>query len=334
MKHYSTLFFLALFAIPDTAFCQDNILDFESFNLPLDTFLNGSDLGGDFIEPNESTFDSFRLENTYDTAFGGYWSRGFAISTMRDDSTAGSGNLYSSIAGGGQNSDAYGVVQGFVNSRLEFESTRPGNRYMGVYLTNSTFAYYSMLQGDGFAKKFGGPTGDDPDYFFIRFYFSDQENSFVPYDSVDFYLADFRSDDNSEDYILNDWVFLDLNDFPAFEYYGRRMEVKLFSSDDSNVGINTPGFFCMDNLEIAYPGGVEDQQAVVPNWTLRVMQESFEATSDVNGTYELYTLSGQKVEQISNQKQASFATSSLPQGIYIIRFDDGTSEQSMKVWRW
>jgi hypothetical protein len=35
----------------------------------------------------------------------------------------------------------------------------------GVYVTNTTYAYNSMRDGDMFAKKFGGPTGNDPDWY-------------------------------------------------------------------------------------------------------------------------------------------------------------------------
>jgi hypothetical protein len=35
----------------------------------------------------------------------------------------------------------------------------------GAYFTNTTYAALSMLSGDSFAKKFGGASGDDPDWF-------------------------------------------------------------------------------------------------------------------------------------------------------------------------
>ncbi|MDP4933727.1 MAG: hypothetical protein NWR30_03370, partial [Salibacteraceae bacterium] len=77
-------------------------MSFEELNLPLDTFWNGSDLSGKYLEQmNAGMSDTFIAYNQYDTSFGGYWSGGFAISTMTDDSTGNFTNLYSSIAGGG-----------------------------------------------------------------------------------------------------------------------------------------------------------------------------------------------------------------------------------------
>ena len=78
-------------------FAQDNTLEFESLGLPLDTFWNGQDTSV-YLE------DYFEVSCLYDTSFGGYWSSGIAISTMRDDSTGDFTNLYSSITGSGYNS--------------------------------------------------------------------------------------------------------------------------------------------------------------------------------------------------------------------------------------
>ena len=37
----------------------------------------------------------------------------------------------------------------------------------GLYVTNNNYAYYSMLNGDAFAKKFGGGSSDDEDWFLL-----------------------------------------------------------------------------------------------------------------------------------------------------------------------
>ena len=59
----------------------------------------------------------------------------------------------------------------------------------GMYVTNGTYAYLSMLNGDAYAKKFGGVSGNDPDWFklTIRKWY----NGILANDSVTFYLADY-----------------------------------------------------------------------------------------------------------------------------------------------
>ena len=111
----------------------------------------------------------------------------------------------------------------------------------GFYITNSTYAALSMENGDAFAKKFGGDTGDDPDYFKLVVL---GYNNGVYSDSAVFYLADFRFDDNRQDYIIRDWRWFDLSGLGEVD----SLHFNLFSSDIGSFGMNTPAYFCMDNL--------------------------------------------------------------------------------------
>ena len=77
-------------------------------------------------------------------------------------------------------------------------------------MTNTTYDALSMLNGDSFSKKFGGPTGNDPDFFLLTAYGIDASGHVLP-NHVDFYLADFRSADNSLDTIVKTWQFMDLS---------------------------------------------------------------------------------------------------------------------------
>lgn len=65
----------------------------------------------------------------------------------------------------------------------------------GFYVINGIYFYFSMLEGDGFVKKFGGEFGDDFDFFFliIKKYFGGE----LSIDSVNFYLVDYWFEDNS-----------------------------------------------------------------------------------------------------------------------------------------
>lgn len=329
MKRFFTLVSLFLFSLLGNS----QIMSFEELNLPLDTFWNGSDLSGKYLEQmNTGMSDTFIAYNQYDTSFGGYWSGGFAISTMTDDSTGNFTNLYSSIAGSGYNSDAYAVVSASDTALIQLSNELPLNapRFMSMYVSNATYAYYSMLNGDAFAKKFGGSSGDDPDYFFIRFYF---EYGF-PASFVDFYLADFRFSNNSQDYILDEWVFVDLNDFPNSEYVGNTIKMKVFSSDTSVFGINTPAYFCMDNMQIAYPSVVSDREDTSSKLELSVKQQSIRASFNEICDFQLIDLSGKVLQSITSANNAEFNTNELPKGIYIIQARNGDVNSATKVWRW
>ena len=111
-----------------------------------------------------------------------------------------------------------------------------------MYITNSTYAYLSMRDGDGFAKRFGGVTGDDPDFFLLTI--KAFSNGVLSVDSVNFYLADYRFSNNEEDYIIDEWTWVDLSSLGAAD----SLAFNLSSSDVGQFGINTPAYFCIDEV--------------------------------------------------------------------------------------
>lgn len=315
-----------------SGFSQSIKMTFESLNLPIDTFWNGSDLSGAYLEPIPLLGDTFIAHNSYDTAWGGYWSGGIAVSTMSDDTTENFTNLYSSIAASGYNSSSYGVVSGADTATISTTVMLWGDyqRFMSMYVSNATYTYYSMLNGDAFAKKFGGSTGNDPDYLFIRFYFYGG----FPKQHVDFYLADFRNEDNSQDYILDDWVYVDFNDYPNSEHYGPSIKMQLFSSDTGAFGMNTPAFFCIDNLEIGIPGGVSNAKNKTDETFISVKEKSINAQNQARSNFILLSLSGQVIQKISDVYSVEFNTQDLPQGVYILKTINTNGEFGTKVFRW
>ena len=97
------------------------------------------------------------------------------------------------------------------------------------------------------AKKFGGASGDDPDWFVLTIIGKDSQGLVT--DTVDFYLADYTFADNNQDYIVDTWEYVDLTSLGAVE----SLEFTLSSSDVGQWGMNTPGYFAMDNLIIPEP---------------------------------------------------------------------------------
>lgn len=170
---------------------------------------------------------------------GGYtsWS-GWAYSSQTDTTTAGYGNQYSSYAGTGQGgSQNYAVGYGDSASATLAGATVLG----GAWFTNTTYAALSMRDGDGFAKRFGGTSGNDADFFTLTI---SGYNGATSTGSIDFMLADYRFVDNTQDYIVHDWTFVDLRSLGAVD----RLAFSLSSSDSGAFGINTPAYFAMDSL--------------------------------------------------------------------------------------
>ncbi|MEM1109169.1 MAG: DUF4465 domain-containing protein [Planctomycetota bacterium] len=147
--------------------------------------------------------------------------------------------------GGADNSDQFAV--NFGSSTINLPA---GLTPESVELTNTTSAFFSMLNGDSFAKQFGGDTGDDPDFFSVTFTGYDALGGAGGPGNVTgsstFFLADFTFSDNTQDFIVDDWTFLDLSPLGA----ARSVGLSFASSDVGDFGINTPLYVALDNLTL------------------------------------------------------------------------------------
>ncbi len=298
------------------------VADFEEYNIPAESFLNGSDHSGGF-----TSGDVF-LPNLYDDEFMA-WS-GWAISNMTDVTTPGFNNQYSAIAGGGvDGSENYAVTfDGYGNNNIILEGDAAGQPVPGMFVTNSTYAYLSMRDGDAFSKKFGGITGNDPDWFLltIKAYF----NGNLTADSVNFYLADYRFSNNNQDYIVDEWTWVDLTSLGAAD----SLWVNLSSTDVGQFGMNTPAFFCVDNITFAEPSNTTSVNApdlfeIYPNPTADYIQISHSENEIMDCS--VFDASGRLILQkqldaFGGQLDLHF----LPKGNYIINVR-GRQVHSSKV---
>lgn len=216
------------------------VVDLEDQALPgPEMFRNNTDPGfdsrGAFFNNNFTDFGSFSA-----------WT-GWAVSNRTDNTTAGYGNQYSAITGSGAGGSATFAI-GFGDPNFDVISIviPAGNRFVSLDITNTTYAALSMALGDSFSKKFGGPTGNDPDKFGWTITGFDASSNTTG--SIEVRLADFTFSDNALDEIVDDWRTVDLS--PLADAI--RLEFKVFTTDTSEFdGIiypNTPGYLAVDNL--------------------------------------------------------------------------------------
>jgi hypothetical protein len=195
------------------------------------------------VASNQTLTSDFGLfKNSYDPAYSS-WS-GFAYSRDTDTTTAGYTNQFSAVTGSGAyGSTYYGVAYDFgTGTSVSFLGTTVGYQLTGAFVTNTTYAYLSMRDGDAFAKKFGGPTGTDPDWF--RLDITGVRADLTKTAPLACYLADFRSTDSAQDYIVNDWRWVDLS--ALGKVVG--LEFALTSTDSG-----TPTYFALDSITIVVP---------------------------------------------------------------------------------
>ncbi len=164
---------------------------------------------------------------------------------MTDTTTPGYTNQYSAITGSGaDNSQTYAVAYTFgatanpFNPSESYINLAPGTTPLSVQVTNTTYAYFAMLDGNQFSRKFGAG-----DYFLLDVQgYSGPNGTGMKTGEVDFYLANFLG---SNSYIINTWQTLNLASLGSAE----SLQFGLSSTDNDPVyGMNTPAYFAIDNL--------------------------------------------------------------------------------------
>lgn len=303
--------------------------DFENLSLSPNSFWDGSDMSGTH---NAGIFTSSFMDgtaiynNVYDTSWGAayaYWLVGFAYSNMTDTVTSGSGNVFSAKAGSGHGgSPNYAISQNY--SMITLTGGASNNVVNGFHITNSTYAANSMRDGDAFAKQFGSPNDasgspdgtNGEDWFLLTIKGYSAGN--LTTDSVNFYLADYRFANNSQDYIVKDWQWVDLTSLGNID----SVYFQLSSSDVGAFGMNTPAFFCLDNFNdqtVSIDKLNEDLSfSIFPNPTKK--QLNINLINDVK-TLQIINVTGRVVRSINDFTTGthSIDVGNLSAGVYFIK---------------
>lgn len=211
-----------------------DIVDFEDLALGTKGYWNGSDGSGGFSSGNISFINHYNSQNQE-------WS-GFAYTNHKDIVTPDVSNQYSAIAGSGADGSGKYAVFHFSGTADTLSFSIP-EKVTDISVSNSTYSYHAMKDGNQSCKKFGGNAGNDADWFKLTL--TAINSSGIPVGTVDIYLADFRFPDSLKDYISNVWTNIDLSIFGFI----RALKFEISSSDTGAGGINTPPYVCIDNIK-------------------------------------------------------------------------------------
>lgn len=164
--------------------------------------------------------------------------------------------------GGAGGSQTFAVSSG-ASSTINLPA---GSSVQSVKATNTATAFYSLRDGDQFAKPFGkvfdeniGENGawveaDVPDWFKLTFTgYTGTSRTGTITGQVDFYLADYRFSDRSLDYIIQDWTTVDLTALGEVGSIG----LAFASSDTATYSgityVNQPTYVALDDLVVTVP---------------------------------------------------------------------------------
>jgi hypothetical protein len=309
------LFSVAFLAANLSFFAQDLTITFES--LPLtgaETFYNGADEAGFF------QVDNVKFENYYNTEYD-FWS-GFVYSNVTDNTTPGWLNQYSAYPGSGaNNSEKYSV---FYDSGSKIDFSEPIH-IQSLKLSNTTYTALSMRDGDMYAKKFGGETGNDPD--FLKVWIIGYNEDWSPADSVEFYLADYRFENNSEDYIVNTWKTVNFNFVSPIYFLGFKFE----SSDVSPMGwINTPTYLAID--DVSFNKTVSTSELLAESFQIypNPSKEYFKVKGG-NGMITVRDLTGKVIFEQIHADFSIISIENLSKGTYFVTLETENAQVTKTV---
>lgn len=315
-------------------FCIDNMsgADFEDLSYISGNHWKGKtasfgSYASSFTDGN-ATFPNVFSIGDYGWGITETWS-GFAYSNMKDDTTAGFTNQYSAYpAAGVDSSDVYVLCYNSMGTDSVIVS--PASAISGAYFTNGTYPYLSMKNGDGVAKKFGGASGTDPDWFKLEII---GMNNGLATDTIEYYLADFRFENEEDDYIVDQWEWVDFSGLGTID----KVLFSLSSSDVGTYGMNTPAYFFMDNFNGNAPAGLNtpftrvEHILVYPNPFASALTISSEKpirdirVFDMNGRIlELVQVSG-------NRTELELSLDQLNTGVYFVQVVHGNAMSVKKV---
>lgn len=240
-----------------------------------------------FLE-NESHFTPEEDGHFYSGSFAFYYGGmpdynfwyGYAPTNETSSEYTGLDDQFRSAVGGGYNSSNFAVAypQG---ENIEPVGFTGGVEIPGFYVTNSAYAYSSMTNGDGWAKKF-----EKGDWFKLKARITSHDGTTT--DNDIFYLADLRDENAAEHYIVKDWEYVDLSQFGKIKSITFTFE----SSDTGTYGINTPTYLCIDNFGA---GPDAEEMALTVGKDGVDLSQYFEIDADGTRTsYSVKQLSGEE----------------------------------------
>lgn len=307
----------SLWLMASSASAQHLVSTFETFSLSPNSYYQDSSSTA-FVTQNAS------FEYHWDNQFN-YWKGGFSYSNVHDSTTAGSTNQYAVMAYKGYNNSETFVI-GQQRGRIALASQQ--NTVEGFYITNTTYAYKSMRFGDSFARKFGDTTGTGsggsmaqgayPDFFKVTI--KGYDGGVMKNDSVEFYLADYRSPNSNLDYIVDTWQWVNtssLGEVDSIRFF-------MYSSDVGAFGINTPLYFAIDNFTtkgeiLGLQNLVRDNAFVLyPNPCSEELNLEFERAEAQRG-YRILNIQGQSLtEGTCTETRTRIEAGNLLPGTYML----------------
>ncbi len=181
---------------------------------------------------------SFAFDTEHHTST---WWSGFGMSNQTSTTFESYADQYKSAVGHGHNSANYGVLYSYSGSTyaIHVSNSADGDDVTGFYVTNTANNANAYVNGDGMSTKAGGfETGD---YFLMNVNVTKADNTTA---TLEYYLADYRSENAADHYYLDTWQWVDLRQFGKI----RKVTFSFSGTKTNTWGLTTPTYACIDDF--------------------------------------------------------------------------------------
>ena len=257
----SAAFVAALLSVSSVANAQDNnaavtaeasqdaaVATFEDLTLEPESHWagpadNAEEVAGAYGPEWVGTFKSgsYEFVNSVNPAWGSWMGCSYSNMTATSFESYEKDQWNSAAGHGAVGSTNYGVLYGnsLPNTPMEVikVADAPDGRVVkGMNITNSAWVVECVKNGNGAANKF-----KQGSWFKVIFTGTKADKSTA---SVEYYLADYRSENESEWTCLTDWAWIDLSSL------GKVVSLSIsFDGTDKSYGyLNTSTYVCIDNV--------------------------------------------------------------------------------------
>ena len=323
-------FIIAVFsALALLASAQNNIitLDLSNTEIPLEFDSENGAWTGTYND-DEYTIDS-QIYTFLHNSMGDYntwW--GFTVSNSADNSKREDFLTYqfSNMAKGGIVLDENGSVKldefgapvvspsipylvAFANSYFAQHpaevvmSDGEDHEAVGVYVCLNSYTFYSVSDGDGFARAFNN--GDKYTLTIHGVNSRDEEKS------IDVQLAAYANGDLTT---TRGWTYVDLSELGEVN----TIWFSVKSTDSGAYGDNTPSYFCLDKLMVKPVKSTTGAESEAVSKGAKISYDKADAMVRlVNADFAIvYDVAGNKVMSV---EASEFSVASLDHGIYVVR---------------
>ena len=254
----SAAFVAALLSVSSVANAQDNsaavaaedsqdaaVATFEDLTLEPESYWwgpadNAEEVSGAYGPEWVGTFKSgsYEFVNSVNPAWGSWMGCSYSNTTATTYASFETDQWNSAAGHGAAGSANYGVLYG--NSLpmevIKVADAPEGRVVKGMNITNSAWVVECVKNGSGVAKKF-----EKGSWFKVIFTGTKADKSTA---SVEYYLADYRSENEADWTCLTDWAWIDLSSL------GKVVSLSVsFDGTDKSYGyLSTSTYVCIDNV--------------------------------------------------------------------------------------